>query len=438
MSDFMNTILYEDDEVRVIWSPGADDIVLVTFGDLVNLAKGLEFFAEKPLKKLGIAAVGVMAKRGNWFPSESIQKASSAILDKISGHRARITYGGSMGGYGAIKFSRLLSATHVIALCPQWSLDPQECEGSDPGWRNFFVDHMNGMGIRRSDVSGDVFIFSDPFDALDMFHLRMIMANASCHHIRTPMIGHHVTSVFAGTSNIKTIIDSCLTQDLTNLRIISRNLRKAHGIYRSNLANHAERMFPTLTISRMASARHEIPPNETRRFLPQILKYIVDRFGKQEAVDYFRKIIPHINTNSDQQLICQYLASLINGKSTISTWRRSSLFFDISKRIVTPKETQSAWDTPVEIELVGNSAKLFIHIGNSKFYIAIAAHSQLGVCRISAGCPDSEILFDIKPQNGRFTISNNGKYLCAEHDKKIVCNRSSAGAWEEFQFDVHI
>ncbi len=134
MSDSTNVIIYDDEEIRVMWSPGADDVVLVTFGDLAILARDTRFFAETPLKKLGTAAVGIMAKRGNWYPSEHIKKASRAILDKINGYKVRILYGGSMGGYGAIKFSCLLRATHVIALCTQWSIDPLECGGVEPGW----------------------------------------------------------------------------------------------------------------------------------------------------------------------------------------------------------------------------------------------------------------------------------------------------------------
>src|SRR5271168_4492658 len=97
--------------------------VLITFGDLIMLASGLNFFAEAPTTKSEISCVGIMAKKGNWYPVESLKAAATALASIIQGYDRRITYGGSMGGYAAIKFSRLLGATEVISLCPQWSID---------------------------------------------------------------------------------------------------------------------------------------------------------------------------------------------------------------------------------------------------------------------------------------------------------------------------
>ena len=43
-----------------------------------------------------------------------------AIEDLIAPFQKRIGYGGSMGGYAAIKYSKLLGLSRVVSLVPQF------------------------------------------------------------------------------------------------------------------------------------------------------------------------------------------------------------------------------------------------------------------------------------------------------------------------------
>jgi hypothetical protein len=53
-----------------------------------------------------------MAKDANGYPAGSMRAALPAIAYTLRAFRVRLIYGSSMGAYAAIKYSRLLGATH--------------------------------------------------------------------------------------------------------------------------------------------------------------------------------------------------------------------------------------------------------------------------------------------------------------------------------------
>lgn len=171
---------------------------MITFSDLYTRADGRRFFADIPAIKADLACIGVVAKRGNWYPKHNLEAAASVILDHIRGYESRILYGGSMGGYAAIKYSALLGATQVIAFCPQWSIDAEECKDIvNPGWQEYFSETMRGMGVKAQDIGGRVFVFSDKYQNVDNFHYQMLAKHSSSIEFisSAPSAGNHLHAV---------------------------------------------------------------------------------------------------------------------------------------------------------------------------------------------------------------------------------------------------
>lgn len=48
-------VVFEDGEIKVLFWKGCSEKIIVTFGDLVSLADGTKYFADTPLKKLGLS-----------------------------------------------------------------------------------------------------------------------------------------------------------------------------------------------------------------------------------------------------------------------------------------------------------------------------------------------------------------------------------------------
>ena len=87
---------------------------------MITRAKGLAINAEKSLAKFEFNVIGIMPKEKSWFPAESMHNLFKAIEDLIAPFQKRIGYGGSMGGYAAIKYSKLLGLSRVVSLVPQF------------------------------------------------------------------------------------------------------------------------------------------------------------------------------------------------------------------------------------------------------------------------------------------------------------------------------
>src|SRR4051794_10196197 len=122
-----NSILYEDEEIVVIHRPaprgaaaaggelpgGLDTpapLTLVTFADLTFRPDGHAIWGREPAAKMGLDAIGFVAKRENWFPAAAMQKAAPAVRALLGGGPA-LCYGYSMGGYAALKYARLLGVS---------------------------------------------------------------------------------------------------------------------------------------------------------------------------------------------------------------------------------------------------------------------------------------------------------------------------------------
>ncbi|MCE0961810.1 hypothetical protein, partial [Pseudomonas putida] len=222
-------IVYEDECIVVVWQPGRSNFILVTFGDLANLANGVDLYAGVPARKLGLTCIGFMAKKPNWFPPSNVEKAISSIQKYFFGFNEIVTYGGSMGGYAAIKYSSALKATSVAAFCPQWTIDKNECSGRNPGYQEHFLPTMTGMGIKSQDISGSVFIFFDPTHDNDKYHANVIRSKAGvAKYVPVRSVGHHVTSVLAGTDNMGAILNMVRAGDHLGLCRLSNKIRKRH------------------------------------------------------------------------------------------------------------------------------------------------------------------------------------------------------------------
>lgn len=168
-------IIFEDDHIRVIFLKGSSSELVISFGDLITRAKGLSINAEKSLVKYDYNVLGIMPKLKSWFPEASMQNMMQQVAPILADFSRIVGYGGSMGGYAAIKYSGLLKMNRVIAFVPQYTIDPQEVE--DRRYAEFFdVNIHRDMQIQTQDVSeqAEYIIVYDPYYHEDREHYRKI------------------------------------------------------------------------------------------------------------------------------------------------------------------------------------------------------------------------------------------------------------------------
>jgi len=142
-----------------------------------------------------------MPKDKSWFPQASMQAMLDAIAELIAPFEQRIAYGGSMGGYAAIKYSNALDVQRAVAMVPQYSIDPEDVK--DARYNMFYQPELNGeMRITKADVSEDreYIIIYDPHYAQDRAHYHKLREVLPPHHVlHLAFTNHDAIAVLASS-----------------------------------------------------------------------------------------------------------------------------------------------------------------------------------------------------------------------------------------------
>ena len=290
-------VVFEDAHLRVMFQPGGSDMLLLTFGDAVVLADGTRFFADTVAGRFGINCLGFMARAPYWYPADSMRAAARAVAYTLAAFDIRIGYGSSMGAYAAIKYSALLGATHVVAFCPQWSIDPAECGADESGYRDFFRPHMAGMGITAADLAGAITVFHDPGQPNDAAHFRRL--TALCPDVRACRVhhvAHELAPVLAGSRLATDLFRACFLGDEAGLYALVNPPRRASVQRRRHLLAASAVRHPLLTLAALRQvirAGQALQMDGARCVLPLYRALIAGgHAGLAEAL--VGELLPHI------------------------------------------------------------------------------------------------------------------------------------------------
>ncbi|TCM69160.1 hypothetical protein EC844_103105 [Acinetobacter calcoaceticus] len=202
-------VIFEDDHIRAIYLAGTSDTLVISFGDLITRAKGLNINAEKSLSKYNYAVLGVMPKQKSWFPAASMLAMLKEIQELLSQYQRKVGYGGSMGGYAAIKYAKMLQLDRVVAMVPQYSIDPAEVE--DRRYSDFYDPALHtDMRIQAQDAydNCEYILIYDPYFEQDREQfLKIQQALPQVKALHLPYTGHDVIAVLANSALLHDFIE---------------------------------------------------------------------------------------------------------------------------------------------------------------------------------------------------------------------------------------
>ncbi len=251
--------LHEDDRYRVTLFRGTGDgsRLAVSFEHGHNGMRGKFSKPSYPhyAARLGIDALTVQAAWRDWFISDR-SAALAEVLDRATRDRAEVICTGfSMGGYAALLYSAACHAKRVLAVSPQYSIDPAIAPFDAKRHRKFA---SIGRPMPRPEDWGDTgvagLLLYDPVIAADRAHMQLIThVFAQLTTIALPYGGHPASSVIAAAGGLGRMAGMVATDsiDPPAIRRLHRQSRRGSDSYRLNLAiaalpRHPERALPEL------------------------------------------------------------------------------------------------------------------------------------------------------------------------------------------------
>lgn len=340
-----------------------------------------------------------------------------------------------MGGYAAIKFSALFEADLVIAFCPQWTLDGDECDGTNPGWSTYFQPRMKGMSIKSSDMAGKLYCFVDMQDPTDRFHIQKIAAIADKPTIvNVPMCSHHVTAVLAGTENLQSIISLCRSHSVDDLIYTIAKIRRKSILRKIIVMQRLFYKSPRTAINILYAHKGDLDFNIiASQLILEIVKreeFLVNQIESSAMLDRVQDMVPPDVRHRVLLLKCKLF-----GKSMcIRSFRHHVLVYDVYLDFcvhVDPIGYSTNNHRYILISHRQTGSRITLYIKSSNIEAELAPDIRDGKLRpVSSDDPCEHIwtLETVRPCV--FALRAGAFYLSAQFDGEITVDRPTISDWE--------
>jgi tetratricopeptide (TPR) repeat protein len=232
----MSVCVFENKHIKILYEPESTKSIVLSFNPMNFDSIGNAIPAGAALKKMGYSALGVVSKSNSWFPSDYVEDAIPHAMDIINKYDTAIGYGYSMGAYGAIRFSKQLRCRSVLAVSPQYSINPEVVAKFDWRYHGYYRPENIGMEIKQEHCSQNIYVVVDPRYPPDFEHFKLLNAeNANCSLIAANYCGHDTIKMIADTSVLRSLLGATEACDVGDLARCFNSAKKKSSFYHSTL-----------------------------------------------------------------------------------------------------------------------------------------------------------------------------------------------------------
>jgi|GEM_PF-538243 len=255
-------LLHEAGGIRVFHRPGRTAWSLVVFGPRQEDPQPHNWWGIGLARREEVDVIGIASCDFTWFPPAAMAELLPAI--RAAARPEMVVYGFSMGGHAALKYGRALGARGVLALSPQYSIDPADGTVGRRGLTYFDPALHAGMRVTPGEYPDQSLLLWDPLVGADDRHARAIAVLPGIRPLPLRMAGHATPAVLAETRRIVPVAEALLAGEAERAARIIREARRHSPTVLSALAPVLEARghpgWAEAARRRMADAR----PNRAR------------------------------------------------------------------------------------------------------------------------------------------------------------------------------
>jgi hypothetical protein len=219
--------------------------LIITFSGMILPTHKPIGFAEVPLNKSGINNLIFVANVSHWWQCDEMEHALAAAREFIRRTRPShiAAYGSSMGAYGALLFSGELSCNQVLALGPQYSIDPRKVP-----FESRWQDIARTLNFTRDDMATALHSPAEKFILYDNHsedrHQVALLHGNNVHALAIPFGSHTIGQYLVDTGQLKPVfnalISGTLGRDLPGIVKNARRARISSSFYMVSLLDKLE------------------------------------------------------------------------------------------------------------------------------------------------------------------------------------------------------
>lgn len=251
--------LYEDDDVYVDLAPAPGGQVTVVFSSWTKKPERSPLWKPQ-VARAARAGLFVVAKHNHWYQIENADAVMAAVRGAAADFDGVSTAGSSMGGYAALRFASRIGADFVVAVSPQYSVDPRRVGDFESRWNaeSAQIRHWQS-DLDAGHVADQSFVVCDLRCRPDAAHAALIAERTGAAILDFPYSGHPSGEAIADLGLLNALVrarneaelhrvrdaylfglNSCATAWLNRLRLTNRK-------YRAGLARELADRRPSVT-----------------------------------------------------------------------------------------------------------------------------------------------------------------------------------------------
>ncbi|OCP55799.1 tetratricopeptide repeat protein [Vibrio parahaemolyticus] len=256
----MSKVIYEDDDILCYFYQGNSDYLLITFSPANFIAsQEVEFWGAGLVIRNGISTIGIVAKENNWYPDSSLEKLRVIVQDYSSRFTNVISYGMSMGGYGALKHGKILGANYTVAFSPQYSIDPEIIGSGDKRYLNYFRNRNKNSFISDSDVTETAYIIYDNKYFEDDFNAKaIVLSSNNVVALNSPYMHHVPIELFSGSKRTIELFNLVLSSNQDKIKYLIAKRRRESSVRARHVIELVAQRSPILACSFYKKFHHTI------------------------------------------------------------------------------------------------------------------------------------------------------------------------------------